>query len=187
MQLQEGWLKGARRQPSPHFDERPEGENPSLLVVHNISLPPGEFGGPWIDALFLGTLDPHAHPYFADIAHLRVSAHCLIRRDGEIVQYVPFDKRAWHAGVSCYQGREKCNDFSIGIELEGTDTLPYTDAQYQQLARLTQALVVLYPAIAHHMTGHCDIAPERKTDPGPAFDWVRFRAACAPFIDKETP
>ncbi len=186
MQLQEGWLKGVRRQPSPHFDERPEGETPSLLVVHNISLPPGEFGGPWIDALFLGTLDPDAHPYFADIAHLRVSAHCLIRRDGEIVQYVPFDKRAWHAGVSCYQGREKCNDFSIGIELEGTDTLPYTDAQYQQLVAVTQALIAVYPGIASHMTGHCNIAPERKTDPGSAFDWARFRAACAPFVDKET-
>ncbi len=115
MQLNEGWLVGARRVPSPHHDCRPDEETPSLLVVHNISLPPGEFGGPWIDALFTGTLDPHAHPFFAEIAHLRVSAHCLIRRDGEIVQYVPFDKRAWHAGVSCYQGRERCNDFSIGI------------------------------------------------------------------------
>ena len=134
MQLNEGWLVGARRVPSPHHDCRPDEETPSLLVVHNISLPPGEFGGPWIDALFTGTLDPHAHPFFAEIAHLRVSAHCLIRRDGEIVQYVPFDKRAWHAGVSCYQGRERCNDFSIGIELEGTDTLAYTDAQYRQLA-----------------------------------------------------
>ena len=123
MQLNEGWLVGARRVPSPHHDCRPDEEAPSLLVVHNISLPPGEFGGPWIDALFTGTLDPHAHPFFAEIAHLRVSAHCLIRRDGEIVQYVPFDKRAWHAGISCYQGRERCNDFSIGIELEGTDTL----------------------------------------------------------------
>ena len=148
MQLNEGWLVGARRVPSPHHDCRPDEETPSLLVVHNISLPPGEFGGPWIDALFTGTLDPHAHPFFAEIAHLRVSAHCLIRRDGEIVQYVPFDKRAWHAGVSCYQGRERCNDFSIGIELEGTDTLAYTEAQYQQLAAVTDLLIALYPAIA---------------------------------------
>ncbi|BBS13793.1 hypothetical protein WP5W18C01_38870 [Klebsiella aerogenes] len=137
MQLNGGWLVGARRVPSPHHDCRPDDENPSLLVVHNISLPPGEFGGPWIDALFTGTLDADAHPYFAGIAHLRVSAHCLIRRDGEIVQYVPFDKRAWHAGVSSYHGRERCNDFSIGIELEGTDTQAYTEAQYQQLVVIT--------------------------------------------------
>lgn len=176
MQLLNGWLSDVRRHPSPHFDDRPEGEQPSLLVVHNISLPPGEFGGPWIDALFSGTLDPQAHPYFAGIAHLRVSAHCLIRRDGEIVQYVPFNKRAWHAGVSTYLGREKCNDFSIGIELEGTDVLPYTDVQYQQLAAVTRILVRHYPSIAQHMAGHCDIAPTRKTDPGDAFDWAHFRA-----------
>ncbi|WP_058912268.1 1,6-anhydro-N-acetylmuramyl-L-alanine amidase AmpD [Entomohabitans teleogrylli] len=185
MQLEDGWLTGVRRQPSPHCDERPPGETPSLLVVHNISLPPGQFGGPWIDALFNGTLDPQAHPFFAGIAHLRVSAHCLIRRDGEIVQYVPFNQRAWHAGISRYQGRERCNDFSIGIELEGTDTLAYTDAQYQQLARITRLLISFYPAIASHMTGHCDIAPERKTDPGPAFDWPRFRALVAGPSDKE--
>ncbi|BDH47099.1 N-acetyl-anhydromuranmyl-L-alanine amidase [Salmonella enterica subsp. enterica serovar Choleraesuis] len=178
MQINQGWLENARRQPSPHFDERPEGVTPSLLVVHNISLPPGEFGGPWIDALFAGTIDPDAHPFFAEIAHLRVSAHCLIRRDGEVVQYVPFDKRAWHAGVSNYQGRERCNDFSIGIELEGTDTLPYTDKQYQRLAEIAVALQLLYPEIANNMTGHCDIAPGRKTDPGEIFDWPRFRAAC---------
>lgn len=152
MQLNGGWLVGARRVPSPHHDCRPDDENPSLLVVHNISLPPGEFGGPWIDALFTGTLDADAHPYFAGIAHLRVSAHCLIRRDGEIVQYVPFDKRAWHAGVSSYHGRERCNDFSIGIELEGTDTQAYTEAQYQQLVVITQALIlvllIILPAIA---------------------------------------
>ncbi len=150
-----------------------------------LRLPPGEFGGPWIDALFTGTIDPNAHPYFAGIAHLRVSAHCLIRRDGEIVQYVPFDKRAWHAGVSSYQGRERCNDFSIGIELEGTDTLAYTDAQYQQLAAVTNALITRYPAIANNMTGHCNIAPERKTDPGPSFDWARFRALVTPSSHKE--
>lgn len=179
MQLRDGWLEEARRVPSPHYDCRPDDEPPTLLVVHNISLPPGEFGGPWINALFTGTLDADAHPFFAEIVHLRVSAHCLIRRDGEIVQYVPFDKRAWHAGVSCYQGRERCNDFSIGIELEGTDTLPYTEAQYRQLAALTRLLAAHYPALGNHITGHSDIAPVRKTDPGPAFDWTRFRALIA--------
>ncbi|EOC3070057.1 1,6-anhydro-N-acetylmuramyl-L-alanine amidase AmpD [Cronobacter malonaticus] len=185
MQVKDGWLVDARHAPSPHHDCRPEDEAPSLLVVHNISLPPGEFGGPWIDALFAGKLDSQAHPYFAGIAHLRVSAHCLIRRDGEIVQYVPFNKRAWHAGVSWYQGRERCNDFSIGIELEGTDVQPYTDAQYRQLAAVTRTLISLYPAMKNHMTGHSDIAPERKTDPGPAFDWTRFRALVADPSDKE--
>lgn len=185
MQVNGGWLQGIRHECSPHQDSRPDDEQPGLLVVHNISLPPGEFGGPWIDALFAGTLDPSAHPYFADIAHLRVSAHCLIRRDGEIVQYVPFHQRAWHAGVSQYQGRERCNDFSIGIELEGTDTLPYTDAQYQQLAALTRTLIEHYPKIAQHMTGHSDIAPERKTDPGPAFEWQRFRALVGCPTNKE--
>jgi AmpD protein len=185
MQLLDGWLVDVKHVPSPHFDCRPEKESPSLLVVHNISLPPGEFGGPWIDALFTGTLDPDAHPYFTDISHLRVSAHCLIRRDGEIVQYVPFDKRAWHAGVSVYQGRERCNDFSIGIELEGTDTIPYTDEQYQQLAALTRLLIVSYPAMVDNMTGHCDIAPVRKTDPGPSFDWPRFRQSVEIKANKE--
>lgn len=176
MQLQDGWIAGVRHVPSPHVNQRPDDEAPSLLVVHNISLPPGEFGGPWIDALFTGQLDPGIHPYFADICHLQVSAHCLIRRDGEIVQYVPFHLRAWHAGVSRYQGREACNDFSVGIELEGTDTLPYTDAQYQALQAVTALLIEHYPAMAQHITGHSDIAPERKTDPGPSFDWARFRA-----------
>ncbi|KDF26364.1 1,6-anhydro-N-acetylmuramyl-L-alanine amidase AmpD [Klebsiella aerogenes MGH 77] len=147
----------------------------------------GEFGGPWIDALFTGTLDADAHPYFAGIAHLRVSAHCLIRRDGEIVQYVPFDKRAWHAGVSSYHGRERCNDFSIGIELEGTDTQAYTEAQYQQLVVITQALIQRYPGIADNITGHCDIAPIRKTDPGPAFDWAKYRGMLAASSHKEIP
>ncbi|WP_428945206.1 1,6-anhydro-N-acetylmuramyl-L-alanine amidase AmpD [Pantoea sp. FN060301] len=179
MQLQAGWIAGVRQVPSPHFNERPESDTPTLLVIHNISLPPGEFGGPWIDALFTGTLDPDAHPFFAEIASLKVSAHCLIRRDGELVQYVPFHLRAWHAGVSCYQGREACNDFSIGIELEGTDTLPYTEEQYQSLTELSQLLIKHYPAMAANITGHSDIAPVRKTDPGPAFDWVRFRAALA--------
>lgn len=185
MRLLDGWLVGVKQVPSPHFDCRPEDERPSLLVVHNISLPPGEFGGPWIDALFTGTLDPDVHPYFAGISHLRVSAHCLIRRDGEIVQYVPFDKRAWHAGVSEYQGRERCNDFSIGIELEGTDTQPYTDEQYQQLTALTDLLIQHYPHIADNIAGHCDIAPERKTDPGPSFDWLRFRRLIEVTSNKE--
>lgn len=185
MQLQNGWLLDVRHVPSPHHDCRPEDETPSLLVVHNISLPPGEFGGPWIDALFTGTIDPNVHPFFAEIAHLRVSAHCLIRRDGEIVQYVPFDKRAWHAGVSTYSGRERCNDFSIGIELEGTDTTPYTDAQYLALVAVTRELTVLYPKIADNITGHSDIAPVRKTDPGPAFDWSRFRTMLTASSDKE--
>ena len=187
MQLKDGWLSDTKHVPSPHFDLRPEEEPPSLLVVHNISLPPGEFGGPYIDALFTGTLDSRVHPYFAGIAQLRVSAHCLIRRDGEIIQYVPFDKRAWHAGVSQYQGRERCNDFSIGIELEGTDTVAYTEAQYQQLATLTALLIKHYPQIAEHMAGHSDIAPTRKTDPGPSFDWDYFHQHINRIIDKESP
>lgn len=171
-----GWLALCRRQPSPHCNPRPGGEI-SLLVVHGISLPPGEFGGPWIDDLFMGRLDPMAHPFFASIAGLQVSAHCLIRRDGEVVQYVPFTLRAWHAGVSSFQGRSACNDFSIGIELEGTDEGGYTEAQYQQLAHLARLLMRVYPAITpQRIVGHCDIAPGRKTDPGPAFDWTGWRA-----------
>ncbi|QKJ85856.1 N-acetylmuramoyl-L-alanine amidase [Paramixta manurensis] len=187
MQLQEGWIVGARRVISPHFNFRPEGEAPSLLVIHNISLPPGEFGGPWIDALFTGTLDPDHHPFFAEIWQLRVSAHCLIRRDGEIVQYVPFDRRAWHAGISCYQGRDNCNDFSIGIELEGTDTLPYTPEQYAALQSVTRLLMQHYPITPTQITGHSDIAPERKTDPGPAFDWDTFRRGLGESNNPMTP
>lgn len=175
MQLQDGWIVGVKQVPSPHFNSRPAGEEPSLLVVHNISLPPGEFGGPYIDALFTGQLDASAHPFFAGIAQLRVSAHCLIRRDGEIVQYVPFHLRAWHAGISRWQGRENCNDFSVGVELEGTDILSYTDAQYQALQQITALLMQHYPLTVERITGHSDIAPERKTDPGPAFDWEKFR------------
>ncbi|WP_426816927.1 1,6-anhydro-N-acetylmuramyl-L-alanine amidase AmpD [Winslowiella sp. 2C04] len=175
MQLQDGWIVGVKQVPSPHFNSRPADEEPSLLVVHNISLPPGEFGGPYIDALFTGQLDASAHPFFAGIAQLRVSAHCLIRRDGEIVQYVPFHLRAWHAGISRWQGRENCNDFSVGVELEGTDILPYTDAQYQALQQITALLMQHYPLTVERITGHSDIAPERKTDPGPAFDWEKFR------------
>lgn len=172
----EGWCEQARRVPSPHHNERASPDDISLLVVHGISLPPGQFGGPWIDDLFLGRLDPAAHPYFAEIYQLRVSAHCLIRRDGELVQYVPFGARAWHAGVSSWEGREACNDFSIGIELEGTDELPYEEAQYLTLAGLTRAMSGQYPAITpERIVGHCDIAPGRKTDPGDSFEWAHYR------------
>ena len=172
-----GWLAGAQRRPSPNQDARPPDTRIDLLVIHNISLPPGEFQGNWIDDLFLNRLDPNAHPYFAPIASVRVSAHLLIRRDGCLIQYVPCDRRAWHAGVSAFQGRERCNDYSIGIELEGADDIPFTDAQYQRLADCTRDIQERYPAITRErITGHSDIAPERKTDPGPAFDWERYLA-----------
>ena len=158
--------------PVTNCDERPAGELPSLVVVHAISLPPDRFGGPGVEQLFTNRLDPSGHPYYAAIHHLRVSAHYFIRRGGELVCFVPPERRAWHAGVSCFDGREGCNDFSIGIELEGTDTLAYTDAQYRQLAAVTDLLITIYPAIAANITGHSDIAPGRKTDPGIGFDWV---------------
>ncbi|WP_272517982.1 1,6-anhydro-N-acetylmuramyl-L-alanine amidase AmpD [Providencia sp. PROV221] len=161
--------------PSPHHDERPSNTIPSLLVIHNISLPPGQFGGPYINQLFTGTLNPDEHPFFNEIRHLRVSAHCLIRRDGAIIQYVPFHLRAWHAGQSSYQGQEKCNDFSIGIELEGTDFEPFTEEQYQSLTYLTNLLILEYPLIKNNITGHSNIAPGRKTDPGPFFDWGYYK------------
>ncbi len=175
-----GLLARVRQVLSPHYDARPAGVQPELIIVHGISLPPGEFGGPWIDRLFTGHLPPDAHPYFAGIASLRVSAHALIRRDGEIVQYVPFGERAWHAGVSEYCGRKACNDYSIGIELEGEDETPYEDVQYERLAALVHALVDCYPTLsAQRIVGHSDVAPGRKTDPGPAFDWVRLRMLLA--------
>ena len=178
--LENGWLLGARQLLSPHQNERPNGEV-SLLVVHGISLPPGEFGGPWIDDLFLGRLDPQAHPYFAEIANLQVSAHCLIRRAGEVVQYVSFDARAWHAGVSSFAGRSACNDFAVGIELEGTDTSGYTKAQYLSLAAVTRTLLDYYPQLTpERIVGHSDIAPGRKTDPGEGFDWPLYRRLLAP-------
>lgn len=179
MEIKQGWLTGVKHVPSPNYDNRPEGEIPSLLIIHNISLPPGQFGGPYIDQLFTNTLVVDDHPFFNEIAHLRVSAHCLIRRDGEIVQYVPFTARAWHAGVSFYKGREKCNDFSIGIELEGTDECDFTSQQYQQLSTLTQQLIEHYPGIKENITGHSDVAPGRKTDPGPHFNWSYYRALLA--------
>jgi len=171
-----GLLAGVRQVLSPHFDARPGGCVAELIVVHGISLPPGEFGGPWIDRLFTGDLPPGAHPYFKEIAGRRVSAHALIRRDGEIVQYVPFGSRAWHAGTSEYQGRPECNDFSIGIELEGEDARPYADAQYSALAALIGLLLAAYPSLSRdRIVGHSDIAPGRKTDPGAVFDWERLR------------
>ena len=162
----------------------PSGVEAELIVVHGISLPPGEFGGPWIDHLFTNTLPPEVHPYFAEIAALRVSSHLFIRRDGSVTQYVRFTDRAWHAGQSSYAGREACNDFSIGIELEGTDTLAYDPSQYQALADAVAALCAAYPRLSpERLVGHSDIAPGRKTDPGPAFDWPQARgliaAACA--------
>lgn len=177
LEIHNGWFAAARRVPSPNCDDRPAGESPSLVVVHGISLPPGEFGGPWIDDLFLNRLDPEAHPYFREIAALRVSSHLLIRRDGELVQYVALDRRAWHAGPSRYRGREACNDFSIGIELEGADDIPYSPEQYARLAEVIRALRRCYPGLpADAVAGHCDVAPGRKTDPGPAFQWTRLAA-----------
>jgi AmpD protein len=176
----EGILSSADYRPSPNQDPRPEGVAADLLVIHNISLPPGEFGGPWIDDLFNNRLAPGEHPYFAQIADIKVSAHLLIRRDGELIQYVPFGQRAWHAGRSCFEEREQCNDFSIGIELEGTDDQPYTDDQYRVLSETIGSIVLEYPAITKdRITGHCDIAPGRKTDPGPAFDWQRLHTLLA--------
>lgn len=146
-----------------------------LLVIHNISLPPKEFGGPWIDDLFLNRLDPVAHPYFVDIYNRKVSSHLLIRRGGELLQYVPLCQRAWHAGESCFEGRKRCNDFSIGIELEGADEIPYTAQQYHRLILTTRSIMSLYPAVVRErIVGHSTIAPGRKTDPGPAFDWGRY-------------
>ena len=181
--IENGWLPGLSRRPSDNYNDRPEGVVVDLLVIHNISLPPGHFtadddGSDYISELFCNTLDISAHPAFAELAGLRVSAHFLVSRQGRVTQYVPLDKRAWHAGVSRWEGRENCNDFSVGIELEGTDTEPYTDAQYRALTQLTRLLMSYYPGMClERIVGHCDIAPDRKTDPGPAFDWEIFRAA----------
>ncbi|MDF1821574.1 MAG: 1,6-anhydro-N-acetylmuramyl-L-alanine amidase AmpD [Alcanivoracaceae bacterium] len=178
--MREHWVEQARKVPSPNFGERPAGAGVSLLVIHNISLPPGEFGGPYIDAFFCNRLEPSDHPYFEEIAGMQVSSHFLIRRDGELVQYVACDKRAWHAGRSCWRDQEECNDFSVGIELEGTDHEAYTDAQYAVLVDLVTLLRAEYPEIAEDaLTGHADIAPGRKTDPGEAFDWARLQHGLA--------
>jgi N-acetyl-anhydromuramoyl-L-alanine amidase len=173
--LETGLLKGALFRGSPNYDERPPGVDIELLVIHSISLPPGEFGGPWIDDLFMNRLNPDAHPFFKEIKALEVSSHLLIRRDGSLVQYVPFHLRAWHAGESCYCDRERCNDFSIGIELEGSDEYPFSEAQYQSLAEATKQIMEQYPSITEErITSHAAIAPERKTDPGPQFDWEKY-------------
>ena len=180
MEIRDHWLSTARRVPSPNCSERPQPGDISLLVIHNISLPPGQFGGPHIDELFCNQLDPQGHPYFEGICGLRVSAHLLIRRDGSLVQYVPFDRKAWHAGRSQFEGREECNEFSIGIELEGSDDTAFTAGQYERLAEVTRLLLRSYPGMAAgRITGHSDIAPGRKTDPGPCFDWERYRSSLA--------
>ena len=170
-----GLLDEARQVACPNYDNRPDETDIDLIVVHGISLPPGDYGGPWIDALFTNSLNPDEHPYFKEIHQLEVSSHLLIRRDGEIVQYVPFHKRAWHAGQSQYENRQRCNDFSIGIELEGSDEQDYENEQYLQLARIIETLCATYPKLStQRIAGHSDIAPGRKTDPGPVFDWQRL-------------
>ena len=173
---QSGWLDTAEILVSPNHDDPPDETDICGIVIHNISLPPGQCGGDWIADLFLNRLDPGAHPYFAEIADLRVSAHLLIRRDGELQQFVPFHKRAWHAGVSCWDGRERCNDFTIGIELEGDDETAFTAVQYQQLVAVIKTLLATYPLLTvDRVTGHEHIAAGRKTDPGPYFDWLQLK------------
>lgn len=175
MLIDDHWLSTARILPSPNYDDRPNVNDIGLLVIHCISLPPDHFGGDYIDQLFCNCLNADDHPYFQAIHQLKVSSHLLIRRDGEIVQYVPFNRRAWHAGVSIYQGRERCNDFSIGIELEGSINQAYTEDQYRQLALATSELLAHYPTLSRHaIVGHSDIAPGRKDDPGPFFDWPHY-------------
>jgi len=175
VEIQQGWLAGAERCPSPNCDRRPEPAEISLLVIHNISLPPGEFGGGRVREFFCNRLDCNSHPYFDRLRDIRVSAHLLIERGGKITQFVSCEDRAWHAGVSSFEGRAGCNDFSVGIELEGTDRDAYTEAQYAVLVRATRALMGNYPAItAARIAGHSDIAPGRKSDPGPAFDWAYY-------------
>ena len=169
------FLPGARQVSSPNCDDRPQECEPDLIVIHGISLPPGEYGGPEIDRFFTNTLDPNSHPYFSEIRGLQVSAHVLIRRDGVVVQFVPFNRRAWHAGDSSFRGTPCCNDYSIGIELEGVDHIEYTDRQYEVLVGIVIALMQACPGLdARRIAGHCDIAPGRKMDPGPAFDWLRL-------------
>ena len=173
--LASGLLDEVQYVPSPNYDVRPVDSELDLIVVHGISLPPGDFGGHWIDDLFCNCLEPRAHPYFEGICSLRVSSHLLIRRSGQVTQYVPFHKRAWHAGESRYEGREACNDFSIGIELEGCDDIPYEPIQYRMLVDVVEALLRSYPFLTpERIVGHSDVAPWRKTDPGPAFDWEYF-------------
>jgi AmpD protein len=171
-----GLLVGVKQVLSPNQDPRPANVAPDLIVLHGISLPPGEFGGPWIARLFTGGVPPGHHPFFQTLTGLKASAHLLICRDGETVQFVSFNERAWHAGKSSWQGREACNDYSIGIECEGTDETPYADAQYATLRTLLPMLMAAYPGISRErIVGHSDVAPGRKTDPGPSFDWARVR------------
>ncbi|BDX05616.1 1,6-anhydro-N-acetylmuramyl-L-alanine amidase AmpD [Planctobacterium marinum] len=178
LDIKNGWLQQVEKCVTTHFDQRPEGVSPSLLVIHNISLPPGEFGGGYVQPFFIGKLNPAEHVFFKEIYQMRVSAHCLIERTGAITQFVSFDERAWHAGLSAFQGISRCNDFSIGIELEGADETPYEDAQYETLVAITKCLMVQYPGInLGRIVGHNDIAFGRKTDPGVAFDWCRYRQA----------
>lgn len=180
MSSERDYFTQAVRIPSPHFDDRPDPYDVSVLVIHNISLPPGEFGGKGIEQLFTGNINPDEHPFYEQIATLRVSAHCVIRRDGVVEQYVPFSQRAWHAGVSSFQGRARCNDYAIGIEMEGTDTLPYTPIQYARLVEVTQHVLFHFPKVTlGRIVGHNDIAPGRKTDPGVAFDWGHYRQRVA--------
>ena len=180
VEIKDGLMSGARQIASPNFDSRPAGVEADLIVVHGISMPPGEFGGPWIEQLFMNTLPLDLHPYFAEVGSLRVSTHLLVARDGALTQFVKFTDRAWHAGQSSYNGRTACNDFSIGIELEGVDTVPYEPAQYAALAVAVAALCKAYPRLSpDRLVGHSDISPGRKTDPGPAFDWQRARRGVA--------
>lgn len=177
---QGAWLEAVNKVISPNCDTRPDGTEVDLLVIHSISLPPDEFGGDYIDQLFTNTLDPNQHPYFKEIASLRVSAHIMINRHGMLTQYVPFNQRAWHAGESEFEGRAMCNDYSIGIELEGCDSKDFTAAQYAALVNITEALMQFWPKIKkNRITGHCHIAPNRKTDPGPRFDWDHYFSALA--------
>jgi AmpD protein len=170
-----GLIRPAQQCPSPNQDARPAGNDTDLVIIHGISLPPGEFGGPHIQSLFTNCLDSNEHPYFREIEGMQVSAHLLIRRDGQVIQFVPLNRRAWHAGASTFRGRVCCNDFSIGIELEGVDDAPYSDAQYAELLPVLRAIMAAYPKVsARRIAGHCDVAPGRKTDPGPAFDWLRL-------------
>lgn len=171
----------ARQCPSPNQDARPVDDDPTAIVVHGISLPPGEFGGPYVEQFFTNSLDWDAHPYFGEIRNLRVSAHLLVQRDGSLLQFVPFGRRAWHAGESRFRGVPRCNDYSIGIELEGADDIEYADLQYAALIEVCRVLMKAYPSLnARRIAGHCDVAPGRKTDPGPVFDWLRLYDGLAP-------
>ena len=175
-----GLIQGVRFVASPNCDARPAGVPVDTLIIHSISLPPGKFGGPGVERLFCNCLDPDEHPYYREIKDLKVSAHFLVRRNGELVQFVPLHQRAWHAGQSYCEGRTRVNDFSIGVELEGADNLPFEDVQYDSLAKLTSAIRTQYPAITkERIYGHGDIAPGRKTDPGPLFDWNRYLQCCS--------